>query len=119
MNKKAFTLIELLIVIAIIGTLVAVAVARFANLASDRNYRVCQANLRTLNSAISVYRVQENAWPYNGTTTVPTNVATAGYVLEIPACPSAGVYGLTNPLGGTNYDRTRCTIAGHTLPSQP
>lgn len=116
--RKAFTLVELLIVIAIIGTLVAVAVARFANLASDRNFKVCMANLRTLDSAISVYRVQESAWPYNGTDTTPTLLRTVGYVMEIPACPSAGVYGLTNPLTGTNYDRVKCTIAGHTLPQQ-
>lgn len=108
--KKAFTLIELLIVIAIIGTLVAVAVVKFADLASDRNLRVCQANLRTLASAIAVYRVQEKAWPSPDIYVV----ATSGYVLEIPECPGGGKYLL-------DVDHADCDFSGtpsHVLPKQ-
>jgi len=41
-SKKGFTLIELLIVLSILGVLVALAVPRFAGLASDRNLQVCR-----------------------------------------------------------------------------
>jgi prepilin-type N-terminal cleavage/methylation domain-containing protein len=116
--KKAFTLIELLIVLAIIGTLVAVAVVRFANLASDRDIKVCQANLRSLDSAISIYRVQESQWPQDGSGGSLVPLETRGYILDVPACPGGGTYSVANPLGGTNYDRAQCNIAGHTLPQQ-
>ena len=116
--RKAFTLIELLIVIAIIGTLVAVAVARFANLASDRNIKVCMANLRIMDSAISVYRVERNAWPQDGTVGQITYLRNAGFIMEVPDCPGVGTYSLTNPLGGTEFDRAVCNEAGHTLPQQ-
>lgn len=113
--KKGFTLIELLIVLAIIGTLVAMAVVRFAGLASDRDLKVCRANLRSLNSAISVYRIEEGAWPYDGSTTDLDLLSTVGYVLEIPVCPGGGTYTLSNVIA-SDYDRASCNL--HALEHQ-
>ncbi|MCK4423634.1 MAG: prepilin-type N-terminal cleavage/methylation domain-containing protein [Candidatus Omnitrophica bacterium] len=111
LSKRAFTLIELLIVLSILGVLIALAVPRYANLASDKNLKVCQGNLRTLDSALAVYRVEQGDWPDANDV---TKIVSGGYLQAVPDCPGGGSYALTS----TN-ERTSCNISGHTLPSQP
>src|SRR3989337_3534391 len=84
-NERAFTLIELMVVILIIAILVAIAVPVF-NIARTAAYRrTCQANLRTLDGAIQTYNATEDAWP-PATGTVAALV-TGEYVKEAPQCP--------------------------------
>ena len=104
MSKKGFTLIELLIVIAIIGVLIAIAIAKFATLASDRNIKVCQANLRTIDSAIQIYRAE-------GTTHAASMAKLGTYLVKVPRCPSGGTYSIT---GSGTY--ATCGETGHTIP---
>ena len=51
-NKKGFTLVELMVVVAILGILVAVAVLVYSNVTQKAAYTAVQANVRTLESAI-------------------------------------------------------------------
>jgi prepilin-type N-terminal cleavage/methylation domain-containing protein len=55
MKVKAFTLIELLMVIVIIGILSMIAVPKFINLRSDAINAAAQGNLSALRSAVSMY----------------------------------------------------------------
>src|ERR1700685_3583171 len=54
-TKKGFTLIELMIVVAIIGILAAIAIPQFANLVAKSQEGACKGNLGTLRSALSIY----------------------------------------------------------------
>ena len=59
-NKKAFTLIELLIVIAIMGILIALILPRFEDVRVNANTKVCVGNLRGLANAMSIYEAAQN-----------------------------------------------------------
>lgn len=54
-SKKGFTLIELMIVVAIIGILAAIAIPQFANLVAKSQEGATKGNLGTLRSALSIY----------------------------------------------------------------
>jgi len=54
-NKKGFTLIELMIVVAIIGILAAVAIPKFANMLEKAREGATKGNIGALKSALSIY----------------------------------------------------------------
>ena len=55
MRKSGFTLIELMIVVAILGILASLAVVKYASLMRKANEGVVQGDLGSLRSAISIY----------------------------------------------------------------
>lgn len=63
MNKKGFTLIELIIVIAIIGILLIIAVPRFAGFTDRAEDRMAESNLEMVENMIAVYRAETGAFP--------------------------------------------------------
>jgi len=75
---KGFTLIELLIVVIIIAILAAIAIPQFANTTGDAQEGALDANLKTMRSAIELYRVQHrNVFPALVTSVPATASATA------------------------------------------
>lgn len=112
-KEKGFTLIELMVVILIIAILIAIAVPVF-NLARDGAYRrTCQANLRTLESAIQTYNATEEAWPGNIRSLTPN------YIKTVPYCPKAKAAGVSSLFGfvGSNPPTVTCpgNYLDHTL----
>src|SRR6266478_1141049 len=54
-NRKGFTLIELMIVVAIIGILAAIAIPKFASLIRKSSEGASKGNLGSIRSALSIY----------------------------------------------------------------
>src|SRR5262249_14089930 len=96
--SKGFTLIELMIVVAIIGILAAIAIPQFANLVSKSQEGRTKANLGTLRSALSIYYGDTEGWyPAAPTATPGVNLsllANAGRYLQ--AVPNADMPKTTN-----------------------
>jgi prepilin-type N-terminal cleavage/methylation domain-containing protein len=66
LSKKGFTLIELMIVVAIIGILAAIAIPKFAELIRKSSEGASKGNLGALRSAMSIYYGDmEGSYPAN------------------------------------------------------
>jgi len=61
--RNAFTLIEILIVVVILGILAAVVVPQFTNAADDANDAAVRTQLQTLRGQIELYRAQIGSDP--------------------------------------------------------
>ncbi len=73
--RKAFTLIEILIVVIILGILAAIVVPQFTSATEDAQLSSAKSTLQTVRSQIELYRVRNNgnypAFPFAATVTSP------------------------------------------------
>lgn len=94
LNQKGFTLVELMVVIAILGILAAIAIPKFSDSTSAANTAKIAADLRTIDSALVMYQANGGVVADGTGGTTATTVAalvSAGYLVSAPTTP-AGTY---------------------------
>jgi type IV pilus assembly protein PilA len=99
-KKKGFTLIELVMVIAIIGVLAAIIMPKFSDQKSKANDAATRANLESLRSALQMYVSEQNY--------VPTSAAQAQAAL-ISGVPKVYLRAIPNAYTGST---TSTAVAG-------
>ena len=93
LNKKGFTLVEIMIVVAIIGLLAAIAIPNFIQARTTAQTNACINNMRQIDSAKQQWAIENKQ---SGTDT-PGSADVATYIRGgFPNCPTSGSYAIEN-----------------------
>ncbi len=92
-SRKAFTLVELLVVVMVLGALAAIAVPRMISGATNAKSNACDTNIDLLNTQIELYYSTTGDWPKSLTDVVGTEKEPTEYFPDgPPACPFGKEY---------------------------
>jgi prepilin-type N-terminal cleavage/methylation domain-containing protein len=107
-KKSGFTLVEIMIVVAIIGLLAAIAIPSFVKARNTARLNACINNLRMIDAGKEQWAMAANLG--DGVACVDSNVYEYIKGNARPTCPASGTY--TFQAVGT---KPSCSTSGHTL----
>ena len=90
LNKKGFTLVEIMIVVAIIGLLAAIAIPNFVKARQRAVWTSCYANLKQIDGAKQIWAIDKGAAD-NASVTINANLV-SDYIKRTPRCQGTTAY---------------------------
>ena len=112
MKKSGFTLVEIMIVVAIIGLLAAIAIPSFVKARNTSQQNACINNLRQIDSGKEQGALAEKWADSSPAATTVVNLYIKGNTT--PTCPAGGTYGYNDI--GVN---PTCSFTGTTTHRMP
>ena len=85
-NKQGFTLVEIMIVVAIIGLLAAIAIPNFVRARTQSQKNACINNLRQVDSAVQTWALENKM----ASTAAVSFGQISGYLKSAVICPAGG-----------------------------
>ena len=104
-NQRGFTLVEIMVVVAIIGLLAAIAIPNLLNARKDVQATACQANLDKIKMAMETYLLKKRL---SGDEEVSDEALAQMFEEGIPKCPGGGTYEFS-----TYNEKPVCSIREH------
>ena len=89
-TQEGYTLIEMLLVVVVLGILAAVVVMNLGGVAGSASVAACEANVATVQAAVSAYNVQTG-----GATPVTVALLTSGATPYLSSFPTSMDYAIT------------------------
>jgi general secretion pathway protein G len=108
-RKAGFTLVEIMIVVAIIGLLAAIAIPNFVKARTASQHSACIANLKQVDGAKQTWAL-ENKKQGTDTPAKTDLYGTDKYIRDEPFCPGGGTYAINQV-----DTKPTCTITDHTI----
>ena len=99
-NKKGFTLVELVVVIAILGILAGIAIPRFMDATASARGAKIVADMRTIDSAATMYQAQKGVVATKDLLSADTK-----YIASWPKVPTGDVIITKSNNGARNYTK--------------
>ena len=109
MNRRGFTLVEIILVIIIIGILAAIIVPKFAGQSDNAKIANVKANLNSLRSAVRLWQSDNEGTPPTALSDLVPNYIRA--IPEEPITPSTTVSPSVDGTGGWAYDNGDGTVS--------
>ena len=120
-SRKGFTLVEIMIVVAIIGILIAIAVPGFIKARNLSRLNACQENQTKIDGAVNQYILEEKIEDLSAAGAVQDDgwktelVGSEDYLRSEPACPAGGDYTVLTANGSVG-EAVVCSITDHPYP---